>query len=66
MIFADIIAVIGMIFSIMMFLYLGTQSATKRMSLEAVLLADRSAKSMQFGASFAAASTSLATSQCLF
>lgn len=61
MIFADIIALIGMVFSIMMFLYLGAQSATRKITLEAVLLANRSAKPMQFGASFAAASTSLAT-----
>jgi len=61
MIFADIIALIGMSISIMMFLYLGAQAATKKISIESVLLADRSAKSSQFGASFAAASTSLAT-----
>jgi len=61
MIFADLIALGAMIISVMMFLYLAMQGATKTISIENVLLASRSAGSTQFGASFAAASTSLAT-----
>ena len=61
MIFGDIIALIGMTISVLMFVYLGLQDSSKAISIEQVLLANRSASSTQFGASFAAASTSLAT-----
>lgn len=61
MIFGDIIALIGMAISVLMFVYLGLQDSSKAISIEQVLLANRSASSTQFGASFAAASTSLAT-----
>lgn len=61
MILADFVAWIGMAFSVVVFLLLAMQKTKAPETIESVLLADRRVNSTQFGASFAAASTSLAT-----
>lgn len=57
----DIVAIGGMLVSVVMFVIMASSRTRKALSIESVLLADRSANSSQFGASFAAASSSLAT-----
>jgi Na+/proline symporter len=61
MILADFVAWLGMGFSVIIFILLATKKSTAPTTIESVLLADRQVKSRQFGTSFAAASTSLAT-----
>lgn len=61
MVLADFVAWLGMAFSVFIFVLLATKRSNDPTTIESVLLADRKVKSRQFGTSFAAASTSLAT-----
>lgn len=59
--FDDFVALAGLFLSVCMFITLAFQRHARRLTLEGLLLGGRNAHAREFGASFAAASTSLAT-----
>lgn len=59
--FDDFVALAGLFLSVCMFITLAFQRHAQKLTLEGLLLGGRSAHAREFGASFAAASTSLAT-----
>lgn len=58
---ADVLALVGMVFSVLVFLTLANHRRVKSTSVEEMIFAGRDANAREFGASFAAASSSLAT-----